>query len=265
MNNFPSYYQKGSLLSVRTITSGSVADMSFKVDSAFTPSTMSQVLVVEPDSGGSTIVLKVSDPRFISHRFQSKHPWDPAAEVEAAQRRLHNTPFDFEFPRWPVREDRVGWEEWYFRQAKFSFSNEVATYSRLRVLQGGGVPKCFGWGTLDFSGRPISPDVLFLEYLNDAHSLRDVETKLITEPIVRALKETVSAFGRLGVVHCDLNYGNIVFLVGCGGIYRAVIIDFGSSCVRDDELDEEWDTIVEEQSDVVYLEKRLASAFKERP
>jgi hypothetical protein len=122
---------------------------------------------------------------------------------------------------------------------KFFFSNEVAAYSTLRALQGGGVPKCFGWGALNLPGRPISPDVLFLEYLKDANSLRDIEIKLITEPIVRALKETVSAFGRLGVAHCDINYGNIVFLVGYGGISRAVIIDFGSSCVRDDELDED--------------------------
>jgi tRNA A-37 threonylcarbamoyl transferase component Bud32 len=120
-------------------------------------------------------------------------------------------------------------------------------------------------GHTHLPGRPISPDVLFLEYLKDAHSLRDVETKLITQPIVRALKETVTAFGRLGVAHCDLNYGNVVFLVGYGGISRAVIIDFGSSCVRDDELDEEWDAIVEVQSDMAYLEKRLAGAFKERP
>ena len=53
--------------------------------------------------------------------------------------------------------------------------------------------------------------------------------------------------------------------MGCDGIYRAAIIDFGSSCVRDDESDEEWDAIVEEQSDMMYLEKRFARAFKERP
>ncbi|KIM90164.1 hypothetical protein PILCRDRAFT_1526 [Piloderma croceum F 1598] len=182
------------------------------------------------------------DPRFISHRFQSKYPWDLAAEVQATQQRLHNTPFDFEFP------------------SNNSFSNEIAAYSRLRPLQGGGVPKCLGSGTLNLPGRLISPNVLFLEYLKDAQSLRDVETKLIAELIVNALKETVSAFGRLGVANCDLNYGNIVFLVGCGGIYRAVIIDLGNSCVRD----EEWDAIVEEQSDV-HLEKRLARTFKERP
>ena len=64
------------------------------------------------------MVLKVFDPRFISHRF---HPWDLAAEVQAAQRRFHSTPFDFEFPHRPVSEDRVGWEEWYFQQAKNSF------------------------------------------------------------------------------------------------------------------------------------------------
>lgn len=81
-------------------------------------------------------------------------------------------------------------------------------------------------------------------------SLRGVETKLITEPVARALKETVSAFSSLGVAHCDLlNYGNILFLVMYGSIYRAVITDLGSSCVRDDESEEECDAIVEEQSD----------------
>jgi serine/threonine protein kinase len=265
MDNFPSYYLKGSLLSVRIVNSGSIADVSFKVDSAFTPFTMSQVLVVEPDSEGNKIVLKIYDPRFLSHRSQYKHPWDPAAEVQAAHQRLDNAPFDFEHPEWPDREDRVGWEEWYFRRAEKSFSNEIEAYSRLLPLQGGGVPKCFGSGTLNLLGRPISPHVLFLEYLRDVQSLRDIDTKLVTEQIIRALKETVSAFDRLGVAHCDLNYGNILFLVGCGGIYRATIIDFGSSCVRDDESDEEWDAIVEEQSDMMYLEKRLARAFKERP
>lgn len=75
----------------------------------------------------------------------------------------------------------------------------------------------------------------------------------------------MSAFGRLGVAHCDLNYGNIFFLVRCGHIDRALFIDFGNSDVREDEQDEEWSVIVEEQSDMWYLNKWLTTPFKELP
>ena len=143
---------------------------------------------------------------------------------------------------------------------------KTASYNKLSPLQGQGVTKCFGSGTLNLPDHPISPCMLILEYLLNIQSLKKVETKLITPQIIDSLKETATTFGRLGVAHCDLNYSNIFFLVGDEGISCAVIIDFGSSCTWEQEqLDEEWASVIEDQDDVLWLEQWLARMIKERP
>ena len=212
--------------------------------------------------------VKVYDPHFMSHCFEgvSQWPWAQTAEIQAAEQWRQNVPFEFDFLEQPEDEDKVGWEECYFQQADMAASRKIASYNKLSPLQGQGVTKCFGSGTLNLPDHPISPCMLILEYLLNIQSLKKVETKLITPQIIDSLKETATTFGWLGVAHCDLNYSNIFFLVGDEGISCAVIIDFGSSCTWEQEqLDEEWASVIEDQDDVLWLEQRLARMIKERP
>jgi len=205
------------------------------------------------------MVLKIYDPRFTSHRLQTQRPWVLEFETQAARRRSSNAPFEFTYPEWPQNEDAVGWEEWYFQQADISSVTEIAAYSKLVSLQGRGVAHFFGSGTIHLPGRAITPRVLLLEYLPNAKDLTTIPADLLTPPIVQSLKTTVSWFSRLGVVHCDLNYNNILLLCGSEGVYRAVVIDFGEACVRDESYSkEDWATVVYQNDDMGWLEKRTS-------
>jgi hypothetical protein len=65
--DLPSYYRSDSGLS---IDRGPVANVSFTVVKPFTRFTMSQMLLVAPDSGENFLVRKIYDPRFLLQRFQ---------------------------------------------------------------------------------------------------------------------------------------------------------------------------------------------------
>jgi hypothetical protein len=132
------------------------------------------------------------------------------------------------------------------------------------LLQGKGIPECFGSGTLNLTGRAIAPRVLLLEYLPHAQTLKAIAANLITQPIIDSLITTASSFGPLGVTHSDPNTGNFLFVVGQdGAVCRAVIIDFGSSYFREEESDEDWACIVRQQADVRFLKLRLEAKLKE--
>jgi hypothetical protein len=97
---------------------------------AFTPFTMSQVLVVQTNrKSQSYIILKVYDPRLFSHRFKGRilRPWSYDANKEAArQRAALNEPFNFVFPlEIPDDDDKVSWEEWYYQQTEVAANREV--------------------------------------------------------------------------------------------------------------------------------------------
>jgi hypothetical protein len=219
---------------------------------------MQQVLVVQtaqdcPSIGipsKSYIICKVYDPRFCleRHEYEPYVPWTLEAEVEAAEQRQKQPPLPIsEFKHWirPDDDDAVGYEEWYYQHAELAFHSEISAYWSLASLQGIGIPRCFGAGTLTPpDARAIVPRVLLLEYLPDATTLANVNPSLITPSLVRSLVDTVSAFGPLGVVHDDLNAGNVLF-APADNPTRAAIIDFGSAILREEEdSDEEWAKIV---------------------
>jgi hypothetical protein len=140
MDYVPDYYHPGSQLSAKIMNGGLVTDAFYTVIDAFTPFTMSQVLVVRANhESQSCVILKVYDPRFFSHRFRGRiqHPWSYDAEKEAArQRATLNEPFDFVFPlEIPEDDDKVGWEEWYYQQAEVFANREVTAYRHLTPLQ----------------------------------------------------------------------------------------------------------------------------------
>jgi len=221
---------------------------------------MSQVLVVQ-SRPESHFVLKVYDSRFFSHRRDRKikRPWSYDAEAGAATMRAQpNAHFDFVFPtELPDDDDLVGWEEWYYRHSDEAAASEIAAYTKLVSLQGKGVAKCYGSGTLSLPRRVIAPRVLILEYLPGAMTLKDVPCNLITDEVVESLVSTVASFGPLGVTHGDLNVTNILFVSGPDGIERSVIVDFGSSFTHEDESEEKWKRIVEQEQDLRWLKVRL--------
>jgi len=65
---------------------------------------------------------------------------------------------------------------------------------------------------------------------------------------MKSLIDTVDTFGPLGVVHDDLNPGNILFVPGDNPT-RAVIIDFGSAILREEDPDEQWTEAVRFNND----------------
>ena len=126
------------------------------------------------------------------------------------------------------------------------------------MLQGSAVLQCYGTGSLQLSDRAISPHVLFLEFLQDAESLALVNPNVVPLSLPQPLLDAVDEFGALGVVHTDLNPGNIVFSPGYQPT-RAAIIDFG---VREGEDEFEWAEVVEECADSIWIRKRLRRALE---
>ena len=252
MANIPSYYSSGSRLSLQFATG--VASVT--VVEPFTPFTMSQVLLVLMNN--LPIVVKVYDPRFLDHRKASRRslarPWNFDIEIETIRRTTPDP--NFEFALHPGDDDRVGWEIWYYQQMECAFRNEVESYKRLHQLQGHGVPLCLGSGTLNLPGRALSPHVLLLEYIPDAISLQNIIVRP-DQSVIASLLRTVNAFAAMDVSHNDINSSNVIFSPS-NYPTRAVIIDFGHSYLRDDELDEDWEGIVCQSDDVGYLKRRLA-------
>ncbi|KAF5364703.1 hypothetical protein D9758_005525 [Tetrapyrgos nigripes] len=258
------YYQPTSLLSLQLCNASS--PLTVEVISAFTPFTMAQVLLVKDNSVSflkSSFILKVYDPRFYSHRHECKdrqRPWSSSAEAAAAAKRgSKGRNIEFEPHQWPGEDDKEGWEEWYYQNAEMQYHAEVSAYARLTPLQGEGVARCYGTGTLlNLSDRAVSPHFLLLEYIPDALKLDAIDPKSnhVDLALLHSLVETVRQFGLFGVVHTDLNPGNILFSPGKMPT-RGVVIDFGESGVREEEDEEEWREIVDQNADVYWVKKRL--------
>ena len=268
----PGYYHPGATLSLSLNPNDDLLNV--QVIRAFTPFTMSQVILVErsgeieKDNNShscrllpKTFLAKIYDPRFISHRlaqpWRPARPWSVEAENKAAAARRQ--PRDPDFKPWnrPESGDLPGCEEFYFQISEGQYHSEVTSYEYLQVLQGSAIPRCYGTGSLRLSDRAISPHVLFLEFLPDAESLALVNPKVVSLSLLQSLLDAADKFGPLGVVHTDLNPGNIIFSPGYQPT-RAAIIDFGEAGVREEEDDEsEWAEIVKHNRDSVWLCKVL--------
>ncbi|KIL61608.1 hypothetical protein M378DRAFT_166726 [Amanita muscaria Koide BX008] len=266
----PEYYQLGASLSLNLGTTNN--PLSLRVLRAFTPFTMAQAILVEHDPGKDssanlhlpeTFLLKVYDPKFYSHRLPQgsspARPWTLEAEMTAAaERQEENLGRDPDFEPWsqPDDDDAPGWEEWYYQNAELQYHAEVSAYGRLEVLQSTTVVRCYGTGLLQVPQRAFAPHALLLEFIPDVKTLDQVDPKVVPPNLIHSLLETTKEFGKLGVVHTDLNPGNILFSPSDHPL-RAVIIDFGESGVREDETDEEWQEIVDQNRDPVWMRKRL--------
>ncbi|KAM6494990.1 hypothetical protein JOM56_009613 [Amanita muscaria] len=283
----PEYYQPGASLLVHLEPANT--PLSLRVLRAFTPFTMAQAILVELDPGNDssaylylpqTFILKVFDPRFYSDRLPDG-PWTLEAETATAaarkeQNRGRDPDFetrdipeddgalganrgrdpDFEPCGRPEDDDAPGWEEWYYQNAELQHHAETSAYDRLKVLQVTTLVHCYGTGLLQLPQRSIAPHAILLEYIPDAKTLDQVDPKVVSADLLHSLLETTEQFGRLDVVHSDINPGNILFSPGNHPL-RAVIIDFGESGIRKDESDEEWQKIVRMNKDPVWMRKRF--------
>ncbi|KAJ7484455.1 hypothetical protein FB451DRAFT_1083880 [Mycena latifolia] len=267
------FYQPGAQLSLNLRSCAddkTERNVQATVAKAFTPFTMSQVLLVDinppiPDllpAAKSSFVLKVYDPRFLQHRKGTKtsapHPWTLAAESTAARRRAFGAT-TFLPTWWPDDADAAGWEEYYHANLQQLFTNELAAYTRLLPLQGHSVPHCYAHGTLALppaAARAVVPRVLLLSYA-PGPTLRAVHPARVTPPVARALLDTVRAFGTLGVVHDDLRPDNIVLSPG-DDLARAVVLDFGNAEVRRaGQNDAEWEWALAENDEPKQVEMML--------
>ncbi|KAJ7477232.1 hypothetical protein B0H11DRAFT_1296658 [Mycena galericulata] len=266
------YYQPGAQISLNLRSCAddkSERNVQATVVKAFTPFTMSQVLLVDiippvPDilpTEKTSFVLKVYDPRFLQHRKGTKssapHPWTLAAESTAARRRAFGA--STYLPTWwPDDADAAGWEEYYHANLQQIFKNELAAYTRLLPLQGQSIPLCHAHGTLVLPSpakRMVVPRVLLLSHVAGP-SLRAVNPARIALPVARGLVDTIRAFGALGVVHDDLRADNVLFSPS-DDPSRAFVIDFGNAEVRTDQSDEEWEWTLAENEEPKLVEMML--------
>ncbi|KAJ7265913.1 hypothetical protein B0H12DRAFT_1100098 [Mycena haematopus] len=267
------YYQPGAHISLNLRSCDgdeTVRNVQAIVVKAFTPFTMSQVLLLDisppvPDilPPNTSFILKVYDPRFLQHRRGTKssapHPWTLAAETTAARRRAFGEVTSTSIPTWwPDDSDTAGWEEYYRANLELIFKNELAAYTRLSSLQGQSIPHCYAHGTLVLpspSKRMVVPRVLLLSYV-PGPCLRSVHPSRVTLPVARGLIDTVRAFGALGVIHDDLRLDNML-LSPSDDHSSAFVIDFGNAQIRADHSDEEWEWTLAENNEPKLVEMIL--------
>jgi len=224
------------------------------------------------------LVAKIHDVRFMKERdgifnkrFEKQveipHPWSYELEARAAQNRQI-----FSYSNsdgYPVRpdydeEDQILWENWIFHFTEVKFRDEVESYRLCKSLQGHGIPLLYASGTLDHSNcstqRAVSTQVILLKYIqDDVKTLHDADPVSIAPTIVTSLIATVKSFDPLGVIHSDLNNGNILF---SSNPPRGTIIDFGVGGVRRSKSDERWREVIYSQDDVGRIVRLIRSKLK---
>jgi hypothetical protein len=281
----PSEYRPGSTLRCqidKAIVTASVVHV-------FTPFTYSQVLLVQTHDAhtfgqnhlpkNSQIIAKIHDVRYINGEregiynerlkveVEKPHPWSYDLEERAAQKRK-----TFSYAKsdgYPERpdsdeEDALVWENWIFHLTEVRLRDEVLQYQLCKPLQGHGIPRFYASGTLCYSNsstkRAVSTQVILLEYIRDAKTLDSADPASITPAIVESLIKTVNSFTPLGLVHGDLNDGNILISVNPP---RGTIIDFGVSGIRRPKLTKgRWEEIVDSENDIGEILRHLRRKLK---
>jgi serine/threonine protein kinase len=282
--HIPREYQPGSSLrfqfdeGVVTVT----------VVHVFTPFTYSQVVVARTNHAhtfgqihlpkGFLLIAKIYDVRFImkerdgifsecsGRQIEIPHPWSYELEACAAQSRPNSiyTNSD-EYPERPDYdvEDQIVWENWIFNLTEVKFRDEVEAYGLCKSLQGHGIPHFYASGTLEHSHcsvrRAVTTRVSLLEYIQDAKPIDEADPVSITPAIVTSLISTVKSFEPLGVIHGDLNVGNILI---SSDPPRGTIIDFGVGGIRRSIEDETWREMVHFEGDVRRIVKHIRKKLK---
>jgi hypothetical protein len=276
MENVPALYRPGSTLNIRT---SKLYALTVVVEKVFTPFTTSQVLVVRvisplpshPSLLDSLAILKIYDTRYLEERgatyssddgslLQAEYPWTLDKEVEAAEhRKVHPDCYNNWFC--DDVDSEVKFEVYLCTRASDSWTREVDAYHILAnsFLSGSTVPIFYDFGDLILDEtRAIIPRVILLEYIPDVTSVSSLgDIGVITPWHVRTLVATAVELNELGVVHRDVNRGNILI-----GPKRAVIIDFGESISQIQGgikkfSDDDWWSQVDGSKDPIAVERMV--------
>jgi hypothetical protein len=247
---------------------------------AFLPPTQGLVLLVAVAAVPAPVILKIYDPRFMSGRdFPSRlppRPWSLEHEIAAAERRgaVARGERADDYDEYAKYEDPLVFEEFLYRHAMESFEAERTAYERLRALQGDGIPRCYGIGTVQLPSpdehrpRPLRPPFLLLEYV-DGQTPASVDAKLVPRSLARELLHTIRRIGAHEVVHADLHQNNIIFAhapsshpISPGAPFsRAVVIDFGCAFFRrSEDSDYDWQMAVNAENDFDRVCQQLQKA-----
>ena len=219
----------------------------------------------------SLAILKIYDPRYLEERevtyssddgsfLQAENPWTLEKEVEVAEHRKvhpdchrnwHCAYVDYE----------VNVELNMYGRVSDSWTREVDAYHILAnsSLSGSTLPIFYDSGDLILDEtRAIIPRVVLLEYIPDVTSVSGLgDIRAITPRQVRTLVAATVKLNELGVVHRDINRGNILI-----GPKRAVIIDFGESISQIQGgikkfSDDDWWCQVDESKDPIAVERMV--------
>lgn len=258
VDDFPYYLLEGADITIHHATYGTLYAT---VVRPFRPRTAMQLVLARltraahlcPLPVGLLFVVKVHDSRFIPDRSPKTDdiPWSAKSERRGwkmyQRDPLTTTPTTTPDPKC-VRPDEVDeshvWESFYLRMMATSFMSERAVYHRLSSLQGTALPICYGDGVIDLSRttppRAFNPPVILLEYIPDAVTLRDIDPRLLTEPLMQSMLNIADHINDSGILLTDINPGNFMF-APADRPTRAIALDFADALLRDpNEDDQSW-------------------------
>ncbi|TDL16180.1 hypothetical protein BD410DRAFT_844603 [Rickenella mellea] len=266
----PSFYRTDSIITLHMDGGGRV---NVKVVKVFTPFSRGQVSLVRVTENLRDLppifIIKTFDPRFDGIRFNRKgalvQPWSQQAKEEAEALCRRGTPKTMQFHwEYPEEDDLVGWEQLCYRRMVLDYSIEVEAYRRLQPFQGHHIPTLYGEAKLITTDvtRAIIPRTLLIEYIPNALPINKVNNELITPTLAKSFLALLKAFHARGVVHNDLNHGNILVGGSESGEARAVLIDFGQVCLRQSQTaDAEWALLVRQQADTRCMLRQLKESL----
>jgi hypothetical protein len=228
--------------------------VSLTVEGIFQPCTMSVVAVVAisgQEQLPPLMALKLFDRRF-AHSLRDQHQagmWTPGKEQELwafnsqeNRPRISVDPDNDSCDEENTAEWSEGHREAYLEEVcKDFYVTELGAYRRLASLQGTLLPKLYGTVRCDLLGGTVNG--LLLEYLGEkAFTLEDLPWTVGEEELQVIYDASLTAVGNIGdqgVIHCDINLGNV--MVVPAKVPRVVIIDFGLARLRRvGESDEHW-------------------------
>ncbi|TDL16181.1 hypothetical protein BD410DRAFT_808299 [Rickenella mellea] len=184
-------------------------------------------------------------------------PWSQQAEAEAEALRHLGTPKNTQYSTLMSfrKNDLVGWEQFCYKRMEFDYLTEVEAYQRLQLFQGRHIPMFYGEAKLITTDvtRAIIPRAILIEYIPDAIPLHNMNKDSISLTLAKSFLEILKEFHARGVVHNDLNYGNILVCRSENGQARAFIIDFEHPCLRESNSDAEWADIVHQLGDTRFM------------
>ena len=244
-------------ISVSTPTSTKVTARIVKL---FQPVTVSPVMLVEIESRGPIMVLKLYDRRCCPKlRDEVPYDWNEVAEDEykafvesgeANKFRQENVH--------PPRPGHPGWliaqyEKWLHDRCNELYTSEVGAYELHRHMQGINIPKLFATVTLQYGSSSNSeyhhyfevPGIL-MEYIQGIN-LMDICDRLDSSVWVDIVESATSLVGRmsqLNFLNYDVHPSHVIIRKVSEHKephYEPVMIDFAISRIRGkDELDEDW-------------------------